>query len=106
MTIDFGIIHHMPTDGNKVYIKQMRLAAGHFVDTHKHEYDHYGILGAGVAIVDLDGVESRHIGPCVIEIKADRAHKITAVEDIIWFCVHGTDETDPVSIDQTLIKGG
>ena len=37
-------------------------------------------------------------------IVADVAHKIYAVTDIVWFCIHATNETDADKIDHTLIK--
>lgn len=101
--IDFRIKHHFSSG---VYIKQMFLEKGHYVMTHEHKYDHFGLLGSGVAVVELDGVEETHKGPCVIEIKAGRKHKITAIEDINWFCIHSTDETDPEKVDEVLIKDG
>ena len=102
---EFGVILHMPTEDNPVFIKQMHLAAGHFVHTHSHEYDHYGVLGSGVACVEIDGVNTLHNGPCVITIKANKQHKITAIENVTWFCIHASSETDESRIDETLIGG-
>ncbi len=96
----------MPTDGNPVYIKQMHLAAGHCVDTHKHNFDHFGLLGAGIAKVEVDGSVQVHAAPCVIEIKAGKSHQITAIENITWFCIHASSETDQDKIDAVLIKEG
>lgn len=96
--------HHMPKEGNPVYIKQMHLAKGMAVETHKHRYDHYGVLGKGKALVELNGVSEEHIGPCVINIKADVLHKITAVEDVTWFCIHAVDPEYTGDIDEVLIK--
>jgi hypothetical protein len=96
------IKHHFSTG---VYIREMGLRAQHYAETHKHEYDHFGILGSGSAAVALDGAVTVHEGPCVIEIKAGKEHTITALTDITWFCVHATSETDPLTIDEVLIKG-
>lgn len=104
--IDLNIVHHLPTEGNPVYVKQQQLPAGWCVDTHVHKYDHWGLLGSGTAIVDLDGEQTEYVGPCVVEIKANKAHKITALTPITWFCIHASEETDVSKIDQTLIKGG
>ena len=103
--IDLGIIHHMPTDGNPVYIKQMHLPKGYYADTHSHKFDHYGLLGFGVATVELDGEVKEYVGPCVIDIKAGKKHKISALTDITWFCIHSTDEKDQDNIDSVLIRG-
>lgn len=103
---DFKIVHHLPTPGNAVYIKQQELDAGWCVDTHQHNYEHYGLLGTGQVIVELDGIQTPYTGPCVIPVAAGKSHRITALTPIVWFCIHGTDETDSSRIDDTLIKRG
>ncbi len=103
--IDLKIKHHMPTPGNGVYMKEMHLPAGHYAETHSHEYDHFGLLAEGWAEVELGGEIVRHMGPCVVEIKAGKKHKITALTDLAWFCIHATTETDSSKIDEVLIKG-
>jgi quercetin dioxygenase-like cupin family protein len=95
------IVHHFAAG---VYVREMTLAADHEAVTHEHTYDHLGILGAGSAIVDLDGELSVYHGPCVIEIQAGKKHSIRALTDIVWFCVHATDVADPEKIDEVLIK--
>lgn len=99
--IDLRIKHHFSSG---VYMKEMKLPKDHYVNTHEHKYDHFGLLCSGVAIVELNGIQEIHEGPCVIEIKAGKKHKITAIEDISWFCIHATGETDPEKIDEVLIK--
>ncbi|MFT4068921.1 hypothetical protein [Paraburkholderia sp.] len=101
LAIDTGVKHHFSAG---VYVREMCLAADHEVQTHEHIYDHFGILGAGSVIVELEGEMSVHHGPCVIEIKAGNKHKIRALTDIVWFCVHATDVADPEKIDEVLIK--
>lgn len=95
------IKHHFSAG---TYIREMQLAAGGQVKTHKHNYDHFGVLGAGRVIVELDGDMTVHDGPCVIEIKAGKNHGIQAVTDIVWFCVHATDVADLDKIDEVLIQ--
>lgn len=87
-----------------VYIKQQHLPVGYCVDTHVHAYDHFGLLGAGIASVEVNGLTTKHQGPCVIEIKSGTKHKITALTSIDWFCIHATDETDVSRIDEVLTK--
>jgi len=98
------MIKHHFTAG--IYIREDELRAQHSVETHKHNYDHLGILGSGRAAVELDRHVTVYEGPCVVEIKAGKEHRITALTDITWFCVHATSETDPDKIDRVLIKGG
>lgn len=92
--------------GGGVCIKRMELPAGAVAITHKHKYDHLSILGEGRALVVVDGVTTNvRAGDC-INIRAGLNHEIQAVEDVTWFCIHKTDETDESKIDQVLIDGG
>jgi len=102
----FGVLHHFPTDGNKVYIRQMTARAGDLIGTHKHEYEHYSILASGKVMLELDGKETELTGPCVVAVEAHKEHRITCLTDIAWFCIHGTDETDESKIDEVLISRG
>lgn len=98
---DFGIKHHFSAG---VYVKQMHLDEGFYVETHAHNFDHFGLLGNGSAMVILDDVSETYCAPCLIEIKAGKKHKIIALTNIDWFCIHATDVTDPQKIDEVLIK--
>lgn len=100
--IDFGIVHHF-SDG--VYARQMALAAGDIAMTHAHEYDHMSILAQGYAKVEIDGVSTGYRAPACINIAANKHHKIIALTDIVWFCIHATDETDVDKLDEVLIGG-
>jgi quercetin dioxygenase-like cupin family protein len=101
MTLDDLEVKHHFSDG--LYAKRMTLEKGYVIGTHKHNYAHLSILAQGVARVEFDG-ESRiyEAGDC-IEIKANIEHRIFAIEDIVWFCIHATDVKDPNLIDATLI---
>ena len=98
----FNTKHHFSSG---VYIKEMNLKKDHYVCTHVHNYDHFGLLGSGKVSVELNDEKTEYIGPCVIEIKAGIKHKITALENIVWFCIHATEITDPEKVDHVLIKG-
>lgn len=98
--IDLHITHHF-SDG--VYAKQMALPKGHFAISHKHAYSHLSVLAAGVAVVDADGAEKTYTAPACINIPAGVEHKITALEDVSWFCIHATDVGDPEKVDDVLI---
>ena len=99
--IDLNITHHF-SDG--LYAKQMHLPKDHYAETHSHHYSHLSILAKGKVIVELDGIKTEYTAPACIEIKAEAKHKITALEDVTWYCVHATEETDPNKVDQVLIK--
>lgn len=100
--LDFGVQHHFSAG---VYIKEMRLDAGHTVVTHKHNYEHFGLLGGGIARVEIDGQPRTYTAPAVITVPANKHHTIHALTNIEWFCIHATDETDPEKVDRVLIKG-
>ncbi|WP_458763673.1 hypothetical protein [Cupriavidus basilensis] len=99
---DLQTVHHF-SDG--MYAKEMRLPKGHMAVSHKHTYSHLSILAAGAAVVETDEGSRIYRAPACIEIKAGMHHQITALEDVTWFCVHATDETDPETVDRVLIQG-
>lgn len=106
MTEYLGVMHHFPTNGNKVYIRQMGAHAGDFIGTHKHLYDHYSILASGTVILEVEGISNYVSGPMVVSIEAGKEHRITCITDVSWFCIHGTDEDDESKIDEVLIGRG
>jgi quercetin dioxygenase-like cupin family protein len=97
------ITHHF---SSREYAKETFLPMGSEVPQHAHTHDHLAILAAGRALVEVDGVETRYHGPCCIVIEAGKVHKVTALTDVVWYCVwaHGGC-TDPERIDETLIAG-
>jgi len=99
---DLRTVHHF---SNGVYAKQMHLPKGHMAISHKHAYSHLSILAAGSAVVATDGRSRLFHAPACIEIEAGVNHSITAIEDVTWFCIHATDETDPDKVDRVLIQG-
>lgn len=99
MTVE-AIAHHF-SDG--LYAKEMTLPKGYMATSHKHNYSHLSILAQGEVHVRVDGVVSHHVAPACIEIKANAEHEILALQDVIWFCIHKTDETDKNNIDEVLI---
>ena len=109
--IDLGIKHHFfpNIDNSEIYAKEMLLPAGYYAVSHKHKYDHISVLYSGAVVVEIDGVESEYraaIGsPAFVLIRAGANHKITAIADAVWFCVHATSETDTDHIDNVLIEG-
>lgn len=101
MTLDdLEVVHHF---SQGMYAKRMVLKEGFAIGTHKHTFTHMSILAKGVARVEANG-ESKvyEAGEC-IEIAANIEHRIFALEDIVWFCIHATSVTDPELIDETLI---
>ncbi|RKE36637.1 hypothetical protein B0G76_2839 [Paraburkholderia sp. BL23I1N1] len=101
--VDLHIKHYF---SGREYAKQMTLEAGNYAETHEHLYDHISILAQGIVTVEIDGAVSYHIGPTAIVIPANKKHRIDAITDSVWFCVHATDETDPDKVDRVLVKEG
>jgi quercetin dioxygenase-like cupin family protein len=93
--------HHF-SDG--LYAKQMTLPKGHMATSHRHEYSHLSILAQGEVVVIVNGEASHYLAPACIEIKAHQTHEIHALADVIWYCVHATDETDADHVDEVLIE--
>lgn len=99
--IDLHIQHYF---SGREYAKKMILPAGHYAETHIHNYDHLSILAAGDVLVTINGKITRYSGPDCITIPAASSHRIDAITDSVWFCVHATNETDPEKMDSVLIK--
>lgn len=87
-----------------VYAKQMSLPAGHVAISHSHKYDHISILASGRCMVYTDNEMREYIAPACINIKAGVEHQIEASEDVTWYCIHATSETDISKIDRVLIN--
>ena len=87
------IKHHFSAGG--VYAREQTLLTGQVVEKHVHDYDHLSYLGAGHASVDIDGELYVLHGPCMLEIKAGKKHRIQALTDITWLCIHSEAIADP-----------
>jgi quercetin dioxygenase-like cupin family protein len=99
-----GVVHHFPTDDNPVYMRQMKAPAGYLVGSHKHKYEHYSILCSGRVKAEVGESVQYFTGPAVITVPAGVEHRITALTDIVWFCIHGTSAID--NLDEVLIEKG
>lgn len=103
MTLDeagVGIVHHLV---GGVYAKETHIPAGLRLTQHVHVYDHLSALMKGSVVVDVDGKRTMHDAPALLTIKAGQVHEVTAVTDVVWACLHATDETDLELIDAGLI---
>lgn len=97
-----GVVHYFPTEGNPVYMRQMRAEAGKVIGSHRHRYEHYSVLCSGRVRAEFDGEVEEHEAPSVMVVPAGVEHRITALTDIVWLCVHGTSELDLDNIDEVL----
>ena len=96
------MVHHF-SDG--LYAKETQISAGQMLLQHKHNYSHFGILAKGKVVIVKEGDIQIVEAPACIEIKAGENHGVKAITDVVWFCVHATDEKDPSKVDDVLIKG-
>lgn len=97
-----NIVHHF-SDG--LYAKETHIAAGEMLMQHKHEYSHLSVIAKGKVVVVRDGDIQIVEAPACLEIVAGENHGVKAITDVVWFCVHATDEKDPSKVDEVLIKG-
>lgn len=95
------IAHHFSSG---VYAKETHIPAGKVLTQHVHSFDHLSVLASGSAMVEVDGVGELMTGPTVVTIKAHKEHKVTSLTDVVWFCIHATDETDPEKVDARLTE--
>lgn len=106
-TLGIEIVHHFCGElpGPKPYIKEARMPAGSFLGKHSHLHDHLSVLVSGRARLWTKGVAEEHAGYCSLFMPAGVEHGIEAVTDCIWLCVWATDDTDPATVDETIMKG-
>ena len=96
------ITHHFM---HGLYAKRIALDKGASFGKHTHDFSHISVVAKGVARVDVGGVWTDYGPGSFIEIQADIEHSVLALEDLVWFCVHVTDETDADKIDEKLTSG-
>jgi mannose-6-phosphate isomerase-like protein (cupin superfamily) len=96
-----GLRHHF---GGGTYIKETLIPAHKILTQHVHEHDHLSVLCMGEARVTVENESVVYRGPCVIKIDAGHAHKVESLTEVIWLCVHATDETDPDKVDAEVVK--
>jgi len=99
------IRHHFigQNDAKGIYAKELRIPAGMRLVSHEHAYDHLSILAAGFAMLQV-GAE-RHVlcGPCAVTVKKGAPHTLRAITEVVWFCIHPTDETDAERVDGVIL---
>jgi quercetin dioxygenase-like cupin family protein len=101
-SMDMVGIEHVFCGG--IYAKKTTIPSGVVLDQHKHNFDHLSILSKGRVKVTVDGVSKEAKAGDYLEIVAGKSHKVEAITDTVWFCIHATDCIDADEIDLTLIK--
>lgn len=101
-----GIRHHFvgQDDAKGIYAKETRIPAGMWLRQHRHAYDHLSILASGYVRVELDRETHLLSGPAAFTVRKGQSHKVTAITDAVWFCIHPTDETDADKVDDVILQ--
>lgn len=97
-----GIVHHF---GGGVYAKETHIPADFMLTQHTHQFDHLSILASGSVLVTVGGVSKRVDAPACLTIAAGKAHSVSALTKVVWYCIHATEEADPERVDHVLIEG-
>lgn len=100
---DLDITHHWVED--EIYSKRGRFDAGVLLTQHTHPYDHASALVRGTVILEVDGVSKELTGPCMLMIEAGKVHSITTKTEAVWHCIHICSDTDPETVDATILGG-
>jgi quercetin dioxygenase-like cupin family protein len=97
-----GIEHFF---GGGAYVKLVNIPAGMLVMQHTHPHDHLSFLVSGKVLLEVEGESQVVEGFKVLTIKAGKPHSVTAITPTVWACIWGTDDTDPDTVDDTILKG-
>lgn len=89
--------------GGGVYAKETKFPAGLGLIQHVHKFDHLAILAQGSVELVVDDVKTVIQAPACIKIVAGKHHGVKALTDVVWYCVHATEEVDADKIDEVLI---
>lgn len=95
------VAHHF---SDHLYCKELIIKKGFRAKQHVHKYDHLSVLAKGSAIVTVDDEDRVYHAPAVINIEAGKQHSVTALNDVVWLCIHSTNCTDVDQIDEVLIE--
>lgn len=96
------VIHHF---SDREYAKETRIPAGVKLLQHRHKFSHLSILASGTAIVHVDVGEITYKAPECLTIKAGALHSVTALTDVVWYCIHATDgETEVAAIESEIVE--
>lgn len=96
------IVHHFSSG---VYAKETVIPAGTVLTQHIHPHDHMSLLAIGTVEVQKGDETFVSKSPAVLTIEKGIAHKVTALTDSVWYCIHATEETDAEKIDTVLVGG-
>ncbi len=96
-----GISHHF---SGGVYAKETHIPAGVSLEQHVHSYEHMSVLVSGIVVLSRDSVDETINAPAILTLSGGVVHKVHALKDSVWLCIHATDETDPELVDSILLE--
>jgi hypothetical protein len=97
----FDMEHHF-SDG--IYAKKARILPGQWLVQHKHNYEHLSIVAQGRCLVTVNGKTTEYVAPTAVTIAAGAEHKVFAIEETVWFCIHATEATTVDEVRAEIIK--
>lgn len=90
--------------GDGVYGREMFIKKGVVVVGKIHKYRTINILSQGHLLMHVEGVQPAQIkAPFTVVGEPGTQRAVYALEDSIWTCFHGTDETDLEKIEAKFI---
>ena len=95
--------HQRSRDSAGAYAKHVHVDAGMTLGQHAHPYTHLSVLASGRATVTCEGVVKHMRAPVCMTIPAGVEHSVHAITDIDWFCMHVTGDTDPTTVDASIL---
>lgn len=101
-----SIKHHFDRAGGSAYAKLTHIKSGMTLGQHAHPHDHTSYLLCGRARVEIEGRKPLDIeGFEVLTIRGGLKHGVTALSDVVWVCAWNVKDTDPATVDATILKG-
>lgn len=101
MLSSLEIEHHWVAE--EVYSKRTVIPAGLKLTQHSHPYDHASALVSGSVLFEVDGDASVVTGPAMLMVLAGKQHSVTAITDSIWHCLWVCSDTNPDTVDKTIL---
>ena len=100
------IRHHFvgQDDAKGVYAKEIHIPRGTVLVSHSHEYDHLSVLAEGAIYLTVDGMTTRREAPAVLVIRKHLEHSLHALNDVVWLCIHPTEETSVEKVDDVILQ--
>lgn len=96
------ILHHF---GDREVIKETHIPAGVYLEQHEHDHGHLSVLVAGAVEVTVDGETKEYRGYHVIHVAAFKKHKVLALTNCVWLCMHGVAIVDRENVDKEILGG-